>query len=1009
MLPNTSHLKILIPRARNILGKVEKEIWEIAKQPLAVQQSTSSKTETFADNIDSLTFSPVSKYPHIWGSPFEQCWWKIHLPIEQKNRYLLWRDRGEATIYANGVPIHGIDPGHIYCPLPDDIEDILIESICCRTAYWIDEKSEPIDSEGSRFDGAFLAYRNDEAWHAYYDLEILIDLLELEIKRFNNGRDFGEIDRGKHADLERFSPEGRLLIRGLDEAHTIFYQHGLRALREHLEGVYKRLTSNPMTMKMRLVGHAHIDLVWMWEEKTGEFKAVHTFSTVSTLMKEYPELTFCYSQPPSYEAVARRSPQLFEEVQKHIDSGQWEPLGATEVECDTQIPCGEALIRCFEVGQEGFRNLTGKNNSILWIPDVFGYSACLPQIMKSCDVDYFYTTKLLWNDSTDFPHSSFVWQGQDGTEVIAHLSLKNGYNRLVKPDQLLDTALTHQQSDIHPEALEPTGYGDGGGGPTAEMCERARRVKEIFGMPKTQWGRVDDFFENLSKIKDQLPSYKGELYLEFHRGVLTTLGTLKYAYRIAERALQTWEAVRSCTGGCRIDKAAWKRLLFTQFHDYLPGTSVKEVYDEGIPELQKITASALASAQTELGTAKTNSIFNPLPLTLSTTYQTEEATYPIELPPLSGGEPQTFKCDYEKDKVACTEKTLTNNRLQATFDDNGFIETMIVNCQNIEFTGPAGELRVFDDNPAYFPAWEIDRASLNHGNCFSCKPEVEIENSHPSSASISFSRKLTDESSIEIVYALRSNSSTLEINYFIDWQNPNKLLKVLFPTAYAGQNARYGNPYGSILRSQQPGELHNEAKFEVPGSRYAMVFDDTEDHGLCVVTESKYGFGCSSGLLHLSLLRGAIITQPEVTSYNIEEPDTHYADIGKQHIRIAIGAYHSELKRDEQPAALAETLFCHPLAYQGNPVSSLFQGIEGGESLIPSWAKPVGEDSFILRCHEVLGKRGQAKLKLAENCSLTKVDMLDRPIADSGTINDNTISFSPYEIISLLIKKESAS
>jgi alpha-mannosidase len=246
----------------------------------------------------------------------------------------------------------------------------------------------------------------------------------------------------------------------------------------------------------------------------------------------------------------------------------------------------------------------------------------------------------------------------------------------------------------------------------------------------------------------------------------------------------------------------------------------------------------------------------------------------------------------------------------------------------------------------------------------------------------------------------------LEIDYFIDWQNPNKLLKVLFPTAYAGQNARYGNPYGSILRSQQPGELHNEAKFEVPGSRYAMVFDDTEDNGLFVVTESKYGFGSASGLLHLSLLRGAIITQPETTSNNIEKPDTTYADIGKQHIRIAIGAYHSELKRDEQPAALADTLFCHPLAYQGDPLSTFFQGIEGGESLIPSWGKPVGENSFILRCHEVLGKRGQAKLKLAEDCHITKVDMLDRPIAASDSIENNTISFGPYEIISLLIEQK---
>ncbi|MBL4576420.1 MAG: alpha-mannosidase, partial [Opitutaceae bacterium] len=721
-----------------------------------------------------------------------------------------------------------------------------------------------MDKDGSRFDGAFLAYRNDDAWHAYYDLEILIDLLKLEIKRFNGSRDFGEIDRGKHADLERFSPEGRLLIRGLNEAYTLFYQAGLTPLRKHLQSLYQRLSANPMSMQMRLIGHAHIDLVWMWEERVGEFKAVHTFSTVSTLMREYPELTFCYSQPASYEAVARRSPPLIANIQEHINSGQWEPLGATEVECDTQIPCGEALIRCFEVGQEGFRQLTGKNNPILWIPDVFGYTACLPQIMKSCDVDYFYTTKLLWNDSTDFPHSSFIWKGQDGTEVIAHISLKSGYNRLVKPEQLLDTALAHQQSDIHPEALEPTGYGDGGGGPTAEMCERARRVKKIFGMPATYWGRVDGFFENLAKTSDQLPVYKGELYLEFHRGVLTTIGSLKFAYRMAERALQTWEAVRSCRGEGAIDKAAWKRLLFTQFHDYLPGTSIKEVYDQGIPELQEIATSAFTSAQSEIQTGTEASLFNPLPLPLRLTYQGENESYPIELPPLTGGEPQDFKRD-TGESVSCKETSLENTHLQVTFDNNGFIKTMTVEGQRIDLTGPAGELRVFEDNPAHFPAWEIDRASLSSGSCFPGEAEVEINNEDSSVCSISYRRKLTNESSVEIVYTLRSHSSSLEIDYFIDWQDPNKLLKVLFPTDYTGQNARYGNPFGSILRSQQPGELHNEAKFEVSGSRYAMVFDETEDKGLYIVTESKYGFGSASGLLHLSLLRGAMITESEVS------------------------------------------------------------------------------------------------------------------------------------------------
>ena len=294
--------------------------------------------------------------------------------------------------------------------------------------------------------------------------------------------------------LEDASPLLRQLLTRLDAAADVYDNDGPAAMRKLTKQIYADFPAASYAMKAVLTGHAHIDLVWLWPERTAEAKAVHSFATANTLMDQYPEFHFGYSQPASYEAVERRSPALMQAVRKQIKRGNWEPTGAMYVESDTQLACGEALVRSVSLGQTGFNGLTGEDSKTLWLPDVFGYSGCIPSILSGMGVPYFFTTKMYWSSGTRFPHSGFRWRGNDGSEVVSFISW-HGYNEETRPKELDYAQRNQRQAGVFNETLFCTGYGDGGGGVTAGHCERARRMASLATLPKTEWGRIDGFFE----------------------------------------------------------------------------------------------------------------------------------------------------------------------------------------------------------------------------------------------------------------------------------------------------------------------------------------------------------------------------------------------------------------------------------------------------------------------------------------------------------------------------------
>ncbi|MGE9292928.1 MAG: alpha-mannosidase, partial [Puniceicoccales bacterium] len=887
--------------------------------------------------------------------------------------------------------------------------ELWVQSSCIQSAIWHPE-AKPMRA-GSLFEKAFIARRNDVCWGAYHDLKCLFDLALNQRGRENPQAPEGLVGIGFQPLLERHTPVLRLMFRGMAEAVDAYDREGPDSLRRVLAGLYKQLREDKVFSRCILTGHAHIDLVWIWPERMGELKAVNTFATANRLMQEYPEYKFAYSQPASYEAVARREPGLYAQVMKRIRESSWQATGAMYVESDTNLACGEALARSFLLGQQGFTAINGNRSRLTWLPDVFGYSACLPQIMAQTGVDYFFTTKLKWNAVNRFPYSSFVWRGNDGSEVLAHVTPEAGYNGEVSVEGVVGPMMTHQQADAHPEYLLPTGYGDGGGGPTDEMMERARRLGNLPGMPSIEWDHPESFFERMESVRSELPVHQGECYLEYHRGTYTTHGNLKAAFRGLERALQLAEAVSAATGQCWDLEYAWKRLVFAQFHDYIPGSSVWDVYLEGVPELEALAEDQRGRAADTLnGEDGEPSVFNPHAITVKKWIVSAAKKKPayVELPPLSGS-PIESVMTVEPTPVRLKGKTVSNGLASFRVNASGWIDRLEWEGVAVPMCGPLGQITLHPDRAARFDAWDIDRHVLALGEVCKAKPTLEPFTNGSHRAGVRVSRPVGEKSHATVSFILEAGSPLIHIEVELDWQEAEHLLKLNFPTEYAAAQARFGIPYGSVLRAQQPGPMVAEAMWEVPFSRYLAVFDEGEREGLFVVSESKYGASVRSGSVGVSLVRSPRVTgvDPEHISpwpqhlSRLEIPGP-YSDIGRHAIRLAIGRYDSALPRERQPASLADTLYTAPVVYRGRPIEPVIEALEGGESLVPCWVKPVENGGWILRLHEVGGRRGQLKVRLADGWTLERTTVGQGAFSSCG----DTVRFKPYEVVSLCVVRE---
>ncbi len=969
-----------------------------------------------AQNQEFIPITPGSVFGPGHGA-WKQRWFRVEVPAplpgEEGRRHLRWDVQGETTAYLDGKPWAGLDVAHRHCPLPDRACTLWLDGGLWVTAMWV-PGSRGIDAFGPRFDGCFLAVRDQAVWDAYWDLDGLLQLLARLYRRNETPLGPSEGSAQFKPTHERADPLLRMLLRAADEAVDHLDTAGVAAFRTAMHGIYTTFHSPGWAPTAAIIGMAHIDLVWLWPEQVAERKGIHSFATQLRLMERYPEYVFNQSQPALNRAIDRLEPHLAAEVAERVREGRWDLTGGFEVECDSILPCGEALARCLAIGQRQFLGRTGSYSTLAWLPDAFGFSNALPQILALGGVTRFYTAKLNWSAVHRFPYHSFVWRGADGSEVLAH-SCSSIYNQMVEADALGGNLDDHRQVDVHPEMLVCVGWGDGGGGTSEDQIERARRFANLAGMPKVRWSASGAFFDRLEAVRHRLPSYQGELYLEGTRGCFTTQGEFKRLYRRAETALQTHEAVRVALGGVPLDERSWQRVSFLQFHDALPGSSIRDVYDQAGPELQAIGDHALAAAAAELTAEAPDGgelVFNPLPVPRREVVELPRGAIPtqvltqdaggdralvlLDLPALGTARPNAALTPVHP--VMTTPTRLSNSRVCATFDENGRLVSLDIDGRQHRLERPSG-LCVYEDVPGSFDAWEIYQAAGRLGQAIATQAPLTVATDGPLRG-ILHGSLLVGSSPAIIEYRLDADSPHLRVRLRIDWREEHRLLKFHLSTGYRGRFARFGAPFGSTLRPQLPGLSVDEAMWEVPGSRWAAVTDD-HGTGLALIAEARYGFSCRDGDLALSLLR-----RPRHPAVGNDAMDTGpFTDGGSHDLQFAVGAYQSVNDPSPGTALAADTLFTPPLiAVGGRDLTTPFHLSDLG-TLTPSWVLPAAGGGIILRLHETAGASGCARL-LCPGSTVTAVDFLERDLPLHPTIDaDGTLRlpYRPYGILSLRI------
>jgi alpha-mannosidase len=745
------------------------------------------------------------------------------------------------------------------------------------------------------------------------------------------------------------------------------------------------------------VGHAHIDCAWLWPLRETRRKCARTFSNQLRLLERYPEHRFVCSQAVQYQWMKDDYPGLFEQMREQVRSGRWEPVGGMWVEPDTNVPSGESLVRQLVYGKRFFAEELGVEAHELWIPDVFGYSAAVPQIARGAGVTSLITQKMSWNDTNTFPHTSFWWEGHDGSRLLAHFPPANTYNG----DFSVGEVSAGQDRGVGPHGaalnLYPFGYGDGGGGPNHTMVERFRRMADLDGLPRVEIGTVAGFLDRLGQQADDLPVWAGELYLEAHRATLTTHAEVKLANRRAEEALRAaelWSVAASLDRRPDLDRA-WKLLLLHQFHDILPGSSINWVYEDTAREQAEVLAiagSVIAEAQTVV--AGGDGAGGLVAFNTSSTDRSEV----VELPDGSLALVSAPACGWsmvppdgsfgDTEPVTVGEGWLDNGLLRVEWDGDGLLTSvrdLVADRQVLADDGRGNLFQLHDDHPRAFDAWDVDRSYFDQVTDLVAVDSVEVVERNPLRSGVRFIRSF-GASSITQTMRLSAGSRRLEFHTEVEWHERHRFLKVAFPVAVRSTRATYEIQHGHLERPTVANTSWDEARFEVCGHRWADLSEP--GYGVALLNDCKYGYDILGHTIRLSLLRAPGFPDPE-------------ADRGSHHFAYALVPHEGDL-RDAGVIAEAEH-FNLPLSLRAGQGEGRVVSVDrpGVSVEAVKWADR--SDAVVVRLCEVWGSRGPVRLTLHRPfVSVARTDLLERPLSPL-TGHDGTVELvlRPFELVTL--------
>lgn len=764
----------------------------------------------------------------VWSDTAFDCGW-FHITgsvPQQDNAVCLIDISGEGLVYGNdGKPIKGITtyasefsyeyglPVKKVIPINDDIiKDGKID-------FYIDGACNDLQGNFCNSGKIMLletAVCNYEIRTVKYDLEVLLSLFD----------SLSEKDAKYRYEIAQ----------AIDAAHKLVLRRDYVSAHNEFEKILSQPSSS--NFEITAHGHGHLDLAWLWPIRETKRKGARTFSSQLFYIDKYKDYVFGASQAQLFAWMKEDYPELYSKIKDTVNEGKITIQGCAWVESDVNLPCAESLIRQILYGRKFFIDEFGIDSKVLWLPDTFGYSGSLPQIIKKCGVDYFITQKLSWNTVNEFPYQTFNWKGIDGSEVLAHLLPANTYNGPLTPEEMLRIEHTYKERSVSNQSMLAYGIGDGGGGPSMDHLERLKRVKNLKGLPKINTISTDSFMEKLSENRDAYPSYQGELYLERHRGTYTTQAKNKKFNRKMEIALRDCEFFSSVANKlCGYNypfeeiEEIWKETLLYQFHDILPGSSIARVYEESLKRY-------------EILYNQVNELIKKACDAISDYYNSQ--LYFNSLPwKRNGILPMGISSDVENVKTAVyNNQTLENEFLKVEFAKSGEIVSLYDKKQNIEYAnGKINVFKLYNDNgdcwdiePVYYYAFEPKTAKLT---------DMIYQDS-----AVILKYKI-GKSTIKQTVALVDD--TVCFDTYVNWNEEHKMLRVDFPVNVNNNFASYQIQYGHIKRPTTHDNSVSRAMFEVSAHKWCDLSNN--EYGISLINDCKYGYRIWDSNISMNVLR----------------------------------------------------------------------------------------------------------------------------------------------------------
>jgi alpha-mannosidase len=865
-------------------------------------------------------------------------------------------------------------------------------------------------------------------------------------------RDFAALARvalGILENLEDSHPAKNHLLSALDEAFKVvdlrnpigeaFYQSIPMALETLHSGIAR--SGAPLDVEITAIGHAHIDVAWLWTLGQTRRKAGRTFHTVNRLMDQYPEYRFTQSQPQLYDYLRQDYPELFETIHGRVAEGRWEPIGGMWVEADCNLSGPESLARQFLLGRNFYREHfgDGAESPVLWLPDVFGYAWNLPQLIKEAGLEYFFTIKIGWSQYNRLPYDSFWWQGLDGTRVLTHFSTTKEpgspfaatYNAAATPGETLGTWANFQQKDYTPAGETPPllmsyGYGDGGGGPTREMIENIRVMENFPATPHLHAGRVGDFFQELAAISENLPVWNGELYLEFHRGTYTTQARNKKANRKSEFLLHDAEFL--ATYAAILDpgyhypasglKQAWQLVCLNQFHDIIPGSSIGPVYQESLEQYEQVRQivteirdQALEVIAANLGTSQL--VVNPAPFARAEPVAVDGElrdlgkllAYSVTVVQATSDKSRAVNHKFHAPTAASDpQPLLENDFIRVEFNLAGDITRIYdkqVRREVLSEGAIANQFQAFEDIPLSWDAWDID--IFYDDKMWLAEPatSIEVMENHPLRATLEIKRRILNTVYTQRI-SLTHNSPRLDFETDIDWQERQILLKVAFPIEVLSPVATYEIQWGNVERPTHRNTSWDWARFETAAQKWVDLSEG--DYGVSLLNDCKYGHDIRDNVMRLTLLRGTTAPDP-------------MADYGVHQFKYSL--YPHTGSWNESTVAEAYALNDEVIVFQTknrrrkteNPVSDHRSSVEGHSFITANRENTVIEtikraedgNGIIVRLYESQRQRSAFVLTTAFDLKAAWRTNLLEENQEEIAVKDNQLHYQirPYQILTL--------